>query len=58
MISSFGMKCAVGFCKISSHLQTPHLLDTLVSTFFKKSVCILSTMVGQQAVCMLWMNMF
>jgi len=52
------MKCAVGLCKISSHLQTPHLLDTFVSAFFKIRVCIHCTTFGQQAVCMLWMNMF
>jgi hypothetical protein len=53
VISSLGMKCAVGLCKVSCHLQTPHLLDTLVSAFFKTRDCILITMFGQQAVCML-----
>jgi len=48
------MKCAVGLCKISSHLQTPHLLDTFVSAFFKMRVFIHSTSFGQQAVCMLF----
>jgi len=35
VISSFGMKCAVGLCKISSHLQTPHCLIHLYLHFSK-----------------------